>query len=268
LLISDVVQAIESIAPPSLAEEWDSVGLQVGNAGGTVSGVLLTVDVTEDSLDEAGTHGCDLIVAHHPVIFGSLTALDLGKPVGGLLAGMIRQGVSLYVAHTNLDRAPRHGVAVCLARQLDLKLDHSPDDPPGGLDLPLVADLPTSVELGQYARKVAERLGCPHVRVYSAGRADIQRVALCPGAGGDGIAAAAVQGADVLVTGELKHHEILDARARGLAVITVGHEASEAPVLEPLAEYLRATLSGLKVTVSLERSYRETVVHPGSGGMA
>lgn len=101
--ISEIIQLIESIAPLSLQESYDNAGLQTGNASATVESVLITLDVTEEVIDEAIAKGASLIIAHHPVIFGGIKKLTGKNPVERIIIKAIQNNIAIYAAHTNID---------------------------------------------------------------------------------------------------------------------------------------------------------------------
>lgn len=115
----EVFTLIEDLAPRRLAESWDRVGLQVGDPRTGVSKVLLTLDVTPGVVEEAKEKGAELIVSHHPLMLKPLTSICLDRPDGELIATLIRSGITVYAAHTNLDIAPG-GVSFALAKKLGL----------------------------------------------------------------------------------------------------------------------------------------------------
>ena len=110
MLLSQVAQALERYAPLPLQESYDNAGLQIGLTETVeVSGALLCVDVSEDVIDEAVAAGCNLVVAHHPLIFRPLRRIDHTNAVARITVKAINAGVAVYAAHTNLDNA-RDGV--------------------------------------------------------------------------------------------------------------------------------------------------------------
>lgn len=115
-----IAQLIESLAPRRLAEEWDNVGLQVGDSSREVARVLVTLDLTDKVLDEAISTDCRLVVAHHPLIYKPLKHLRPDTPQGRRLVRLIREDIALYVAHTNYDMA-KGGTADVLAAALNLQ---------------------------------------------------------------------------------------------------------------------------------------------------
>lgn len=120
LVVFDVVNWLERLAPPHLAESWDAVGLQVGDGWAPVRRVLTALTVTPDVVRQARELEADLIVAHHPLLFRPLKAVSFTSRTGAVLASLIKEGIALYVAHTNLDAAPG-GVNDGLARRLELE---------------------------------------------------------------------------------------------------------------------------------------------------
>ncbi|MHB1159052.1 MAG: Nif3-like dinuclear metal center hexameric protein [Chloroflexota bacterium] len=111
---------LEEMVPSSLAESWDNVGWQVRIPGQPVTGILLTLDVTAGVVDEAVRSGCNLLFAHHPLLFKPVKSLDLGSPLGTVLTRLIRHGISVWAAHTNLDLLPDWGTSFALAAAMGL----------------------------------------------------------------------------------------------------------------------------------------------------
>ncbi len=118
--VAQIMEAVERIAPPSLAEEWDNCGFQVGDPAAQASRVLLALTPLPEVFDEAGEKGADFVLLHHPLIFDPLKAIDTSSYPGDLLVRAIREGLVVYAAHTSYDAAPE-GVSVALARTLGLR---------------------------------------------------------------------------------------------------------------------------------------------------
>jgi dinuclear metal center YbgI/SA1388 family protein len=120
MLVKDIINAIENFAPPVYQEIYDNSGLQVGNVNGEVKGVLLSLDVTEEVLEEAISRGCNMIVAHHPLLFSGLKRISGRTYIERIVYKAIKNDISIYAAHTNLDNA-RNGVNARIAQKLGLK---------------------------------------------------------------------------------------------------------------------------------------------------
>ncbi len=224
---------INAVAPFATAEEWDNVGLLVGSPTTPVSGVLVTLDVTPAAIEAAVAMGANLIVSHHPVIFDGLKSL----PSDGMPYALAAAGISAIAAHTNLDKA-KGGVNDTLAALLGLEEVRATED-----GMCRIGRLPAPLSANELAERTGAVLGTS-VRV--SGGEDIALVAVCGGSGGDFIPALAGK-ADAFVTGEVKHHEWLDAARRGLTVVEAGHYATEAPVVEKLARRLQEGFPALPI---------------------
>lgn len=239
--VSDVLSVLNGMAPPELAEEWDNPGLLVGRADARVEAALLCVDATEAVVREARALGAGLVIAHHPLMFRAIKRVRDDEPEGHVICELIRAGVSMIAAHTNLDMAAG-GVNDALAAALGLSEVEAPE--------PLLRVGRLEGTLGEVCLRAERALG---TRALSYGPGDMpaQRVALCSGAGGSEIAAAARSGARVFLTGELKHSELILARQLGLGVICAGHFETERVVLSPLANGLQSRLDALQYKVKV-----------------
>jgi dinuclear metal center YbgI/SA1388 family protein len=253
LTVQSVSAAIEAIAPVSLAAPWDAVGLQVGDPADEVTGLLLAVDATLEAVAQASDVGAQMLVVHHPLLFSPLERVVAGDPTADVTAGLIRRGISLYAAHTNLDVAAHLGTAAALAEVLELQEPRVLSAGMTATNVEIVGagriGAVTATTAGVFAARVASTLRAPATRLFGNPDAAVGRVAVIPGSGGGGIAEARAFGADLLVTGELKHHELLEARARGLVVVLAGHLQTERAVLPLLQRHLSQTLPELEITI-------------------
>ena len=119
MLIKDIIAAIEAFAPPVYQESYDNCGLQVGNTEDVVSGVLISLDVTEAIVEEAMARGCNMIVSHHPLIFSGLKKISGRNYVERVVRMAIKNDINIYAAHTNLDNVAA-GVNAKIAQKLGL----------------------------------------------------------------------------------------------------------------------------------------------------
>ncbi len=243
MVVGDVIEYLERAAPPETAQEWDHVGLQLGATDRDVSRVMVCLEVTETVVAEAAEAGAELIVAHHPLIFRTLAAVRTDRPLGRLIARLLREDIAVYASHTNLDAAAGIGTAAVLADLLELS-GVSPLMQERESGLGAIGELASETGLCALAEVVRERLEPARLVVLGDEERAVRRVAVMPGSGGDAVGPAAEAGADVLVCGDLNHHDALDALALGLAVIDATHYATERPVVESVVRYLRAVLAG------------------------
>jgi dinuclear metal center YbgI/SA1388 family protein len=140
ILLSEIISYMEGLAPLSLQESYDNSGLQVGDPGMDVSGILVALDVSEDVLLEAEKMGFNLVLSHHPVIFGGLKSITGRSGPERIVKMAIQKEIAIYSAHTNFD-AISGGVNSALANRLGL-VDQQILDPVGGSLKKLVAYVP------------------------------------------------------------------------------------------------------------------------------
>ncbi len=244
-----VYEEMLKIAPLELAEGWDNPGLLV-DCGGEVRRVLVTLDITPEVVEEAAAKHCEVIVAHHPVVFSPLKKLDTSD----VPYQLIRAGISAVCMHTNLDAA-KGGVNDVLAGVFGMKNAVPFADGCGrvGEIEPI-----TVAALAQKARSELEALcNLPkygqtvQIKYADAGRV-VSRLAVISGAGGSMFEDAITVGADCLLTGEANHHHACDAKRLGLSLIAAGHYATEFPVTAAVSEKLQAALPEVEVLVSTE----------------
>jgi dinuclear metal center YbgI/SA1388 family protein len=258
--IGDLVRVMEAIAPVRFAAAWDNVGLIVGDAAAPLTRVLLTIDCTSEVLEEARRERVDAIVAYHPPIFAAEKRF-----LGGSIAhDAARAGIAIHSPHTAFDVA-EGGTNDVLADALSmgareplrlLEASGSEKNTPrrgmgrvGSLD-----GAPVPVLLARIKRGLAVE----HVLVAGAADRDVTRAAVCAGSGGDLVDDAIDSGAQLFLTGELRHHDALRAVAAGLTVVCTLHSASERAALEGLERRLAEGLAGVSVTRS--RADREPFV--------
>ncbi|MGB0589242.1 MAG: Nif3-like dinuclear metal center hexameric protein [Myxococcota bacterium] len=253
-----VVGAIEEIAPPSYASSWDNVGLLIEPPSeASVARIILCIDLTEGVLDEAKAQRADLIVAYHPPIFGGLKRLTQSVALHRSLMRAIAEGIAIYSPHTALDAA-EGGVCDWLAQGLGAWEQTTPLEPNaenGAVGVGRLVSLASPTSLVEIAASVKAHLGLQHLRVARHERhqgqgATIRTVALCPGAGGGLFEG--VQSADLFLTGEMSHHDILARVAQGASVILTDHSHSERGYLPVFRERLASLLGdGVDISVSV-----------------
>jgi dinuclear metal center YbgI/SA1388 family protein len=341
--VADIYDIINNIAPFRYAEDWDNIGLQVGDPRAPVSKIMISLDPGLEQIEQAISSDCRLLLTHHPLIFNPLRNIDLREPTGSLVAKAIRAGLAIISLHTNYDIAsggvndllaekiglenvaplsvahreglvklavfvPRgheeqvmaalfrfsgiignysdcsfqvkgvgsfkplvganpfigtHGrreyadesrIEVLLrsediaAAMAELKSVHPYEEPAVDLyqllnegrafGLGRIGRLPQSVTLEQFVLSLKERFSLSGIRFVGDGSREISLVALCGGSGASLIRAAREQGADLLVTGDIKYHDAQEACLLGISIVDIGHFASELPMVEGLKAVL------------------------------
>lgn len=230
MTVADIYAFLNELFPFSTACDWDNSGLLVGNKNATVTKAVIALDCNDSVIAEAQKMGAELIITHHPVIFPEIHSVLSDS----LVHRLIKSGISVICAHTNLDKADG-GVNDCLAAALELKNVET---------IKTIDDF--SIKIGnsndaltpdEFAKFVGNKLGI--IPRYCVGSSKIKRIAVCGGSGGDFLDDAINAGADAFVTADIKHHILLEAAHRGITLIDGGHFATEDTVIEPLKSLLQ-----------------------------
>lgn len=252
---SEIIERLEELAPGKCACPWDNPGLLAGRAEKEVDKVLVALDATDEVVELAVKEQCGLLLTHHPLIFEPLKKVNDQDFIGRRIVKMIQADISYFAMHTNFDSAPGC-MADLAADALGIKregpLEVMGEWPQTGKPYGIGAwgELEKPMSLKELALMVKERFGLPFVNVYGAHEETglISRAAVCPGSG-KGMSRAAIDaGAQVLITGDMGHHDGIDAVAQGLAVIDAGHYGLEHIFVDFMENYLREQVgSGLMI---------------------
>lgn len=252
-----VAQVIEKIAPKSWAEDWDNVGLLVGCGAAPIERILITLDGTLEVVEEAKECGAQLIVAHHPIIFRPLKNLRADNVAARVPLQLLQHQIGYYAAHTNLDQSILSSSRT-LGEILGLKDMKTLEEPGYGVS----GYLPEPEKLGDIWKRFLGSLRQPGVyaqpydltgvRLAGSLEAVVRKIAIVNGSGARFVQKALFKGVDLLITGDVDHHAVLDALEGGMAVGDLGHFLSEAPMLQAMYHYLSAdkALQGIDIRVS------------------
>lgn len=239
MILQDVINIIESVAPLSYQEDWDNSGLQVGDRNAEVHEALLTVDVTESVVNEAISIGCDLIISHHPLIFHGLKHLVGATPQERCVEKAIRHGIAIYSAHTSMD-SYLHGVSGRMAEKIGIAnyrilVPSSADN----VGLGVIGHLSRAMNREEFVSHIANVFSVSKgaLRWVEGPSSKIKTVALCGGAGADLLSHAIKQGADAYISADFKYHEIQNAHQQ-ITAIDLDHWVSEHFVREIFEELL------------------------------
>ena len=222
MLLREIIDSIESVAPRSAQESWDNSGMQVGDTGRDIHTVLLTTDVTPEVVDEAVMRGCQLIVSHHPLLFHGLKQVCGQTPQARVVEKAIKNNIAIYSAHTNLDVA-LDGINMRLAKKIGITLSDMRLSESG---LGVVGKLQKPMNYADFIGYIRNILECTYVRFTRPKREAVETVALCGGSGAEFIEEAINQGADVYITADCKYHEFQEADGR-IGLIDIDHWISE-----------------------------------------
>ena len=239
----DLVRPIEEMAPLHDQEKWDNCGFSVGDPYGEVSKALIALDCTEEVVDEAIRSGADIIITHHPLIFGGVKKISPQDWLGRVIYKAVKNNISIYSAHTNMDKAAG-GVSSVMAEKLGLKECEplSPDN------FGIVGNLPESIGAEEFVGKVKKVFGVEVVRTSALLGEKISRVAVCGGSGKSFIPDAVGKGAQVYVTGDITYHEFYTEQ--GFMLVDIGHYSSEFGIVDVFANILSKNFPNFAVSIS------------------
>lgn len=248
--LSEIIYFLREYAPPALAEEWDNVGLLLGDPADEIQSVLTCLTLSPNVAEEAIAAKCQLIVSHHPILFRPVQRLTAESSEGRMLLSLIRAGISVYSPHTSYDSAV-NGINSQLARLFDL-YDILPlrQFSTSILGAGRCGFLPTAMTLGDLIELTKPALRVSTLQYVGNLDRRITKLGIACGSAAEFLRDAAQLGCEALLTGEARFHSCLEAEASNVALILPGHYATERRAMEHLAEVLRAQFPGVIVRPS------------------
>ncbi len=243
ICVNDIYRALCALAPVELQMSFDNAGFLVGHGKAEVNTVLLSLDITNEVIEEALALDAQLIVSHHPVIFHPLRSIT-SDGEGKLALRLAENRIAAICMHTNLDIADG-GVNDVLLEKLGAERDDVLDEDGCGR----IGSLPQVMPLSSFLTLCKETLQVNALRYVDAGR-PVKRIAVMGGSGGDAFQTALQKGCDTYITADVKYHQFLDARAAGLNLIDADHFCTENPVIPAVAEALCAEFPQLSFRIS------------------
>jgi dinuclear metal center YbgI/SA1388 family protein len=249
ITVATISETLKTIAPPPLAEDWDNVGLLVGDPGASVRRVMTCLTLTPTTVDEALREEADLVVSHHPLPFRPLRRITGETTAGAMLLRLIGAGTAVYSAHTAFDSGAR-GINQQLAEGLRLRgiAPLIPSDE--GLGTGRQGWFETPLPLVELVQRVKRFLGIQRLARVGPDDLTVRTLAVGCGAADSLLAEAIAAGCDAMLLGEARFHVCLEAEARGIALLQTGHYASERFALEALAAMLSERLGDVEVWAS------------------
>ena len=239
--IKEVIEYLEGIAPPHLQESYDNSGLIVGDEDKMVTGVLCCLDSTEAIVDEAIQKKCNLIIAHHPIIFTGLKRLNGSNYIERTVIKAIKSDVAIYAIHTNLDNVLQNGVNEKIASKLnlqDIKILKRKDDSEAHIGSGIIGVSELQLSPLEFLEFVKTSMKTDCVRYAGTTSGPVNKVAVCGGSGSFLLQDAIAQGAQVFITGDFKYHQFFDAENK-LIIADIGHYESEQFTTELLIELIQ-----------------------------
>lgn len=226
-IINDIIKEMESLAPTYLKEDFDNVGLMVGDRNKVVNKVLLALDCTLKVIEEAKKEEVDLIITHHPLIFRKPSNITTDTLQGKKIIELIQNDISLYSSHTNLDSAVNglnHTIVSMLGFEGSTVLEKNKSVNSAGLGR--VVELDKEIKLENLIEQVKRKLNISNLRVVKANNT-VSKIAIINGSGQDFIGKAMNLGVDTVITGDTTYHFASDYKEMGINILDVGHFSSE-----------------------------------------
>lgn len=247
-----IIEFMECMAPVEAAMEYDNVGLLVGRGEKEITKILTALDCTMDVVREAKEKGCELIVCHHPVMFGGVKRITDETKEGEMLLCAIEQGIAIFACHTNLDFV-KGGLNDYFLEKLGYRAFDTILENEGRVFE--TGDL----TIGELCEKIKAVFNVPCLRIAGDIGRETSIGAVCTGSG-KSLANEACDKADVYITGDMGHHDILNVLDMGCAYIEISHYDSEKIAMELLKKKLEAEFSGIEVFQSNENKNPLTFV--------
>jgi len=253
--LNSVLTVLQQIAPLEFAESWDNVGLLAGHRNREITSAMTCLTLTATTLEEAIREKVQLVICHHPIPFKPLAKITDDSTTGRLLLQAIEAGIAIYSPHTAWDNA-KTGINQQLANILGLETVK-----------PLQPFLPTvtsdaSLGVGRFGilrapmsiETVLERIHVSIPKIQARHTHDqshgLTKIGIVCGSGGSMLSLVARQGCDAMLTGEATYHQCLEAESLGIALLMIGHHASESFAMKDLAVQLHVLLPELRVIAS------------------
>lgn len=254
LTVSEVASAVEEIAPAALQESWDNSGLLIGFKDAEVRKILTCLEINDKVLAEAKTLGIDMIITHHPLIFGGVKSLCDGDYKGNLIMQIVKSGISVYSCHTSFDKV-KGGNNDIIAEKLGLSsiknLCNDDVEAPSKMvaksdeaDIGRIGKLKKAMTFKEVIDLVSSELEASLRSLNIVGdlAAEITNIGICTGAGADLMEMAAASGCQLFITGDVKYHQAHTALELGICMLDAGHYGTEKFFGQAMAEMLTKKL--------------------------
>lgn len=244
--VNDLELFLNEAFPVENALDYDNVGLIAGDRNKVVTAILVSLDLTDKAIEAAKEVGANVIVTHHPIIFGGVKRLTLDDCTGKTLIKLVQSGISVIACHTNLDLTDEFG-NLAIASKLGAEEPKCLE----GAVCGVVYELPMDMKLADYCRKVVSDLGTSGIITINNPENKVRKVFVQGGAfDEDSIEAVIKGGVDTVLSGEIKHHICVGLEQMGINTIIAGHSATEQAYLPKIKQMLSEKYPGISITVN------------------
>ena len=245
--VKDITSCLDSLFPRENAESYDNPGLLTGAYDREVSVCVLTLDATLDKVEYAKANKASMMITHHPLIFGGILDVCEENVSGKILSSLIRSDISLFAAHTNLDKNHEYSNDVLAKVLAGEDIIHIDD-----IECGVAYKLESDTTFGEYCAIVKDALGTSGIITYSDPGKKVRKVFVQGGAFDEEvISSLESEGIDTVVSGEIKHHVMILLEQMGISCIAAGHKATEDVFMTHLADVLTKKFPEVSFLVSL-----------------
>lgn len=241
---SKLIEAFEQVAPLYMAEAWDNCGMLLGSREKEIKSIYIALDATDEVIAETRDRNVDLLLTHHPLIFKPVKSITDEEFIGRRIRNLIQSDIIYYAMHTNFDVAVMADLAAEYLELSDTEILEKTDEEHG---IGKIGNLPREMSLEELCHFVKDTFDIDSVKVFGNSEARIKRVVIMPGSGKSYIKNTIKSQAEVMITGDIDHHEGIDAVACGLTIIDAGHYGIEHIFIKYMKEYINKNFSEIKV---------------------
>ena len=247
--LKEITDILENWSPLESAEEFDNVGLLVGNAEAIINKAIITIDTTEEVIEEAISNNCNLIITFHPIIFNGIKKFNNKSYVDRVVSKAIKHNINIYAIHTNLDNNPK-GVNFKISQKLSLKnLEFLIPKEGKNLGMGMIGELNEELSEIVFLDFLKSKLKTNFIKHSKFIKRKIKKVAVLGGSGSFAIEDAIYAKVDCFVTSDLKYHDYFKSENK-LLLVDVGHYESEQYTKELILEFLNKKIPKFACIIS------------------
>ena len=250
--VKDIIKVMENFAPVNLKEDFDNVGLMVGDKEKEVRKILLALDCTLEVIEEAKENDIDLIITHHPLLFRKPSTITTDTLIGKKIIELIKNDINLYSSHTNLDSASgglNETIVNILGYDSKELIEANKNARNSNEGLGRFIRLNEEISLDDLIRNIKEKLNISGLKIVKASD-KVKNIAVINGSGSDFFDAAYKKGADCIITGDTTYHFASDYKEMGVSIIDTGHFLSEWIVFIKVINKLQDKLQDVEIIIS------------------
>ena len=250
--VKDIIKIMEEFAPINLKEDFDNVGLMVGDKEKEVKKILLSLDCTLEVIEEAKEKDIDLIITHHPLLFRKPSSITTDTLTGKKIIELIKNDISLYSSHTNLDSASgglNETIVNILGYESKELIEVNRNARNENEGLGRIIKLDKEISLDDLVKQVKEKLNINALKIVKASE-NVKKIAVINGSGSSFFDMAYKKGADCIITGDTTYHFASDYKEMGVSIIDTGHFLSEWIVFLEVINKLKDKLSEVEIIIS------------------